>query len=168
MIKASLGVLRWRKVGSADEHELIPLEISTWLSPTEEVNGSFDVTFEYEVNEEYEGTIDELRFVIPVYTENVFIKDDLNEVNAQIEAIDESQGIIIKVDPIGSGQSGVFSVAVEAGYEDALFPINVVLKNSNAKPLSKVNIISVISTVDSSELPYDVISTLKSDQYVVV
>ena len=62
----------------------------------------------------------------------------------------------------------MFSVAVEAGYEDALFPINVVLKNSNAKPLSKVNIISVISTVDSSELPYDVISTLKSDQYVVV
>lgn len=164
----SLGVLRWRKVKGADEHDLIPLEVSTWLSPSDESQGSMDVTFEYEVNSDYEGTIDELRFLIPVFTESVFIKDDSNEVNAKIEAIDESQGVIIKADPISSGESGVFSITIEAAYEDALFPINIALKNSNALPLSKLNIASVISAVEETELPFDTISTLKSEQYVVV
>ncbi|QEU60790.1 Ret2 [Kluyveromyces lactis] len=164
----SLGVLRWRKVKGADEHDLIPLEISTWLSPSSETDNAIDVTFEYEVNSDYEGTIDELRFLIPVFTDTVFIKDDLNEANAVVEAIDESQGIIIKVDPIESGQSSVFSVTVQAAYEDALFPIEVALKNSNAKPLSNLNIASVVSATDDSELPFDTVSTLKSEQYVVV
>ncbi|CDO93778.1 unnamed protein product [Kluyveromyces dobzhanskii CBS 2104] len=164
----SLGVLRWRKIKGADEHDLIPLEVSTWLSPSSEIEGSIDVTFEYEVNSDYEGTIDELRFLIPVFTDTVYVKEDLNEANAAIEAIDESQGIIIKVGSIESGQSAVFSVTVQAAYEDELFPINVVLQNSNASPLSHLSIDSVVSATDDSELPFDVISTLKSEQYVVV
>lgn len=164
----SLGVLRWRKVGSADDHTLVPLEISAWVSPSEEISNSVDVTFEYEINNMYDGTIEDLRFLIPVYTENVSIKEDANDANARIELIDESQGVIVAVNAITSGNSAVFGMTIEAPYEDAIFPINVSFTSKDANPFSRVAISSVVSTTDGSELPFDNIYTLKTDQYVIV
>lgn len=169
-IKASLGVLRWRKVGTADDNSLIPLEVSTWVSPSSSNEGMFDVTVEFEVNPDYEQELKDLRFAVPVFTENVYINDENNESGASIKEIDEEQGVIIGVDSIAPGNSGVFGFVVEAGFEDALFPMTVAFKNTNvSSTFSGISVASVTSaTEEGQELPFEAISILKTDQYVVI
>lgn len=167
----SLGVLRWRKVGNADDKSLIPLEISTWVSPSNEQEGIFEVTIEFEVNEDYQQTIEDVMFTIPVFTENCSINDENNESNASIVSIDEELGISIKVDSVSPGTPGVFGLTIEVGYEDALFPLNVdfIHKEINGKSLAGVGIKNVKSSQEEhQDLPYDVITFLKSEEYVIV
>lgn len=166
----SLGVLRWRKVGTADDNSLIPLEVSTWVSPSSSNEGMFDVTVEFEVNPDYDQELKDLRFAVPVFTENVYINDENNESGASIKEIDEEQGVIIGVDSIAPGNSGVFGFVVEAGFEDALFPMTVAFKNTNvSSTFSGISVASVTSaTEEGQELPFEAISTLKTDQYVVI
>lgn len=166
----SLGVLRWRKVGTADDNSLIPLEVSTWVSPSSSNEGMFDVTVEFEVNPDYEQELKDLRFAVPVFTENVYINDENNESGASIKEIDEEQGVIIGVDSIAPGNSGVFGFVVEAGFEDALFPMTVAFKNTNvSSTFSGISVASVTSaTEEGQELPFEAISILKTDQYVVI
>lgn len=167
----SLGVLRWRKVGSADDKTLVPLDISTWVSPSNEQEGVFEVTVEYEVNPDYEQPIEEILFTIPVYTENCSINTENNESNACIISIDEELGISIKVDPISPGSSGVFGFNIESGDEDALFPLNIDFAHteSNGKSITGMGINNVISSREEDRaLPYDIITSLKSEEYVVV
>lgn len=166
----SLGVLRWRKVGTADDNSLIPLEVSTWVSPSSSSEGMFDVTVEFEVNPDYNQELKDLRFAVPVFTENVYINDENNESGASIKEIDEEQGVIIGVDSIAPGNSGVFGFVVEAGFEDALFPMTVAFKNTDvSSTFSGISVASVTSaTEEGQELPFEAISTLKTDQYVVV
>lgn len=166
----SLGVLRWRKVGTADDNSLIPLEVSTWVSPSSSNEGMFDVTVEFEVNPDYDQELKDLRFAVPVFTENVYINDENNESGASIKEIDEEQGVIIGVDSISPGNSGVFGFVVEASFEDALFPMTVAFKNTNvSSTFSGISVASVTSaTEEGQELPFEAISTLKTDQYVVI
>ena len=158
----SLGVLRWRKVGTADDNSLIPLEVSTWVSPSSSNEGMFDVTVEFEVNPDYEQELKDLRFAVPVFTENVYINDENNESGASIKEIDEEQGVIIGVDSIAPGNSGVFGFVVEAGFEDALFPMTVAFKNTNvSSTFSGISVASVTSaTEEGQELPFEAISCL--------
>lgn len=168
----SLGVLRWRKVGAADDKSLVPLEISTWVSPSDERDGVFDVTVEFEVNADYEGTLDEVSFTFPVFTENVSINPENNEHNATIVDVNEDVGVTIKLDSIAPATSGVFAFMIEAAYEDGLFPINVDFKHSEAsgKTLAGVSIARVTSSLADNEeaLPYDVITSLKTEEYIVI
>ncbi|AAS53645.1 AFR274Cp [Eremothecium gossypii ATCC 10895] len=163
----SLGVLRWRKVGSADDPSLIPLQVSTWVSPAD---GAFDITVEFEINEAYNQEIKDLRFVLPLYTTDVVIKDDSNDVNAEIETIDEEHGIVVKVQSLVPGVSGVFCVSVETSDEEALFPMSVVFSHTDAsKTFSRVGISKVTSAKDDAEeLPFEATSSLRTDEYVVV
>lgn len=166
----SLAVLRWRKVGSADDTSLIPLDISTWVSPSDSDEGVFEVTLEFEVNGNYNSDIENLRFIIPVFTENVRINDDANDTNAEIEFIDEENGIVIKTGPVSPGTSNVIGLIVEAGFEDALFPISVLFNSSSGQSsISGVRVKSVVSSQDEGvNFPFDAINTLKADEYVVV
>lgn len=164
----SLGVLRWRKVGLADDHSLIPLEISTWVSPSDSRENMFDVTIEFEVNSEYNQSLENVRFIVPVATENAIINNDANDNGASIEFIDE-QGIIINVGSVSPSASRVIEFAIEASYEDSLFPINVLFENRNTTLFSNVEISKVLSSVqEGQELPFDVTSSLKSDEYIIL
>ncbi|AET40415.1 coatomer subunit delta Ecym_6007 [Eremothecium cymbalariae DBVPG len=164
----SLGVLRWRKVGSSDDNSLIPLNVSTWVSPSSD--GTFDITLEYDINEEYNQQLKDLRFVVPIYTTNATIKEDANEVNGSIESIDEEHGVIIRVDPIAPGESGVVGFTIKALDEDALFPMSVVFSNPDEESIfSQVAVAQVqSSTEEGKQLPFDVTSTLRTDEYVIV
>lgn len=167
----SLGVLRWRKVAAADDKTLVPLEISTWVSPSEENDGVFDVTVEFEVNEDHKQTLDDVLFTFPVFTENVSINTDNNEHNATIVDIDEDTGITVKLESIAPGMSGVFAFTVEAPFEDGLFPINVDFKHSEAsgESIAGVSIANVTSSHEGEEtLPFDVITSLKTEEYIVI
>lgn len=167
----SLGVLRWRKVGAADDKSLVPLEISTWVSPSDENEGVFEVTLEFETNENCLQPLENVLFTIPVATENVSINSDNNEHNATIAGVDSEVGITVKLDSVTPGTSGVIPLVIEAGYEDALFPISVEFKSSevNGKSVTGVSVAEVSSSQDEGQqLPYDVITSLKTEEYVIV
>lgn len=167
----SLGVLRWRKVGAADDKSLVPLEISTWVSPSEDSEGLFEVTVEYETNENCKQPLENVLFTIPVVTENVSINAENKEHNVNIATVDGDVGVIVKLDSIAPGSSGVFGLVIEAGYEDALFPINIDFKSSETtgKSLTGVAVADVTSSQEEDQkLPYDVITSLKSEEYIIV
>lgn len=163
----SLGVLRWRKVGTADDKTLVPLEVSTWVSPSEDSEGVFEVTVEYEINQEYNKPLENLIFTIPVVTDNISINDE----GASIAGVDDEQGVSIKVDSVTPGSSGVFSFTIEAGFEDAIFPVKVSFKHTeeNSPSLTGVEISTITSSSEEGqELSYNVISSLKTEEYVIV
>ena len=167
----SLGVLRWRKVGAADDKSLVPLEISTWVSPSEDSEGVFEVTVEYETNENCKQPLENVLFTIPVVTENVSINAENNEHNVNIVTVDGDVGVIVNLDSIAPGSSGVFGLVIEAGYEDALVPINIDFKSSETtgKSLTGVAVADVTSSQEEDQkLPYDVITSLKSEEYIIV
>ncbi|CCE64210.1 hypothetical protein TPHA_0G03700 [Tetrapisispora phaffii CBS 4417] len=167
----SLGILRWRKVGKVDDKALIPLDVSTWVSPSEEAEGVFEVTVEFEVTSTYNKPLENIIFTIPVVTDNVSISEDNNDVNASIAGIDDEQGISIKVESIQPGSSGVFGFQIEAGFEDAMFPMNVRFqhKGENESGFTNINVASITaSTDDAVELPFDILSTLKAEEYIIV
>lgn len=162
----SIGVLRWRKVGAPDDKALIPLDVSTWVSPSSDNDGMFEVTIEYESKKDMENII----FKIPVYTENVSINEDSNDSNAEIVGIDDEEGITIKVGECSSGSSGVVSLLVEAEFEDALFPLAVGFTHNapGAASMIGVDIDSITSTETDEDLPFDKVTVVKPEQYVVV
>lgn len=162
----SIGVLRWRKVGAPDDKALIPLDVSTWVSPSSDNDGMFEVTIEYESKKDMEDIL----FKIPVYTENVSINEDMNDSNAEIIGIDDEEGITIKVGSCAAGNSGVVSLLVEAEFEDALFPLAVGFTHNapGADSMVGVDIDTIVSTETDEELPFDKLSVVKPEQYVVV
>ncbi|SCU86326.1 LAMI_0D01574g1_1 [Lachancea mirantina] len=165
----TLAVLRWRKVGAADDNSLIPLEVSTWVSPSDSEEGVFDVTLEFEINANYGQALKDLRFVIPVATEKARINDDTNDVNAEIESADEENGIMVKVGQLDAGISGVVGLIIEAGYEEALFPMSIFFKSSGAeKAISGISVANVKSSrEDATSLPFDSQATLKTEEYLL-
>ncbi|SCU82852.1 LAFA_0D00408g1_1 [Lachancea sp. 'fantastica'] len=167
----SLAVLRWRKVGAADDAALAPLRISTWVSPSATDQGLYDVTFELETAQDYEEDLDDVRVAIPIYTENVRINEDFNDMNAAIGSIDDENGIIIKIDTIKAGTTGAVSLTLEAEYEDAFFPVSVAFSNYRAhKSFTGMGVGQVISSQeeDGAQLPFDITASLKSEEYSVV
>ncbi|CCC70885.1 hypothetical protein NCAS_0F04010 [Naumovozyma castellii] len=172
----SLGVLRWRKVCSADDTSLIPLNVSAWVTPSDNGEGIFDVTLELEITEEYGQELENVSFVLPVVTENVKINDESNDFNARIAGMDEEVGITIKLDSsITPGSSGVVAFTVEAGLEDAMFPITVGFKHvdESGKSLTGVGIANVTTMAgeeqeEGEELPYEAVAVLKTEEYLVV
>lgn len=166
----TLGVLRWRKVGANDDKTLIPLECSTWVSPSQEGEGMFEVTVEFEINQDYNKGLKNLLFTVPILTENVFISPDNNDCNASLAGADEEVGIAIKVDSVEPGQPAVFSFIVEAGYEDALFPLNINFAHveQNSSSLTGVSVATVLDSQTEDQLPYDLITSLRAEEYTVV
>lgn len=166
----TLGVLRWRKVGANDDKTLIPLECSTWVSPSQEGEGMFEVTVEFEVNPDYNKDLKDIVFTVPVLTENVFISPDNNDCNASIAGLDEETGISIKVDHLQPGEPAVFSFIVEAGYEDALFPLNVNFAHveQSSSSLTGVSVANVSHSQTEEPLPYDLITSLRAEEYAVI
>ncbi|CCH61077.1 hypothetical protein TBLA_0E00140 [Henningerozyma blattae CBS 6284] len=167
----SLGVLRWRKVCGADDKSILPLEVTTWVSASEDTDGLFEVTMEYEINENFNKELNDIKFQIPLYTENISINADNNDSNASIERIDDEEGIVIKVDDLSPGTSGVFGFSIESGIEDSLFPINVNFKHTS-QGNDSVTGVSVESVSNSQEegvdLPFDVITTLRGEEYSIL
>lgn len=165
----SLGVLRWRKVGSANDSQLVPLELSTWVSANSD-SSSFDVTLEFEVNQDMgDMKVENLGFIVPVPTQSVKINEDSNEFGASIVDINDEVGIVIKLEsPIEAGQQGSISFTIEADMEDALFPINThfTIKDNS---LSGVGVDSVVKTSDNAEAyPFDIVRTIATDEYSIV
>ena len=169
----TLGVLRWRKLGGIDDNSFVPLMLSTWVTPGSGSTSTFDVTVEFELNQVYadssEVVLNDLTFTIPVPTDAVKINDDGNDFNARILDINDEVGIIIRLDtPLEANQSGSFSFTINAEMEDALFPINTSFKVRDFA-ISGVAIKDVVQAEDSSEsLPFDVIRSLKTSEYVIV
>lgn len=157
-------------MGVVDDNTLVPLGVSSWVSPSDSDSGTFDVTLEIEVNESYQDALNDVRFCIPVFTENVRINDDFNELGAVIESVDDENGIIVKVDTIPAGTTTAVGLSLEAEYEDALFPMSVHFSNYAASSsFSNVAVASVVSTrEEGQELPFDALSSLKTDEYTVV
>ncbi|SCV04746.1 LAME_0H20912g1_1 [Lachancea meyersii CBS 8951] len=167
----SLAVLRWRKVGIADDSALAPLQICSWVSPSASDKGLFDVTFELEMAETYQESLNDVRFALPIFTENVRINDEFNDLGAVIESIDDENGIIVKIDTIEAGTTAAVSLTLEADYEDSLFPVSVVFSNHGAQnSFTGVSVSKVTSsTAESDEhLPFDTVTSLRSEDYSVV
>lgn len=166
----TLGVLRWRKVGANDDKSLIPLEISTWVSPSSDGEGLFEVTVEFEINPAYNKNLKDVVFTVPVLTENVFINPDNNDCNASLVGVDEEMGVMIKVDRVEPSSAAVFGLVIEAGYEDALFPLNVQFAHVEHKSasLTGVSVAGISDSQSGDDLPYDLITSLRSEEYVVV
>ncbi|KAH3900802.1 related to Coatomer subunit delta [Saccharomycodes ludwigii] len=162
----SLGVLRWRKICNSDDTSLIPLQINTWVSSDDA--GITEVTFEFEITVNYDQPLKDLYFVIPVYTDNVSINQDVNDSQAVIKGVDEEQGVIVYVEQIQPGEQGVFGITIDAD-ENSLFPINVSFVNTNAvSSCSGVSVVKVQDENSNSDFPFDSISTLKTDKYLII
>ncbi|CEP62992.1 coatomer subunit delta LALA0_S06e08548g [Lachancea lanzarotensis] len=167
----SLAVLRWRKVGVTDDAALAPLRISSWVSPSATDPGLFDVTFELETAEEYAEDLDDVRVAIPIYTENVRINEDFNDLGATVGSVDDENGVIIKIATIKAGTTGAVSLTLEAEYEDAFFPVSVAFSNYRAhNSFTGMGVGQVMSSQeeDGAQLPFDVTASLKSEEYSVV
>ncbi|CAI4452648.1 CEI_1a_G0017430.mRNA.1.CDS.1 [Saccharomyces cerevisiae] len=167
----SLGVLRWRKVAPAEDDSLIPLTLTTWVSPSESQQG-FDVIIEYE---SVLGTeLADVIFTIPVFPqEPVDINTESSTCSdAEVVNMDQEMGTSIKISKIAANDAGALAFTIEAPYEDALYPMTVSFQESTRDKLAKsftgMAIQSVVMANDhDQELPYDVITSLKSDEYLV-
>ncbi|CAI4061213.1 hypothetical protein SKDZ_06G1190 [Saccharomyces kudriavzevii ZP591] len=167
----SLGVLRWRKIAPAEDDSLVPLTLTTWLSPSESQQG-FDVIIEYENVLETELT--DVIFTVPVFPqEPVEINTESSTCpDAEVINMDQETGTSVKVNRIGANDSGALAFTIEAPFEDALYPMTVSFQESNreksARSFTGMAIDSVVMATDhDQELPYDVIASLKSDEYLV-
>ena len=167
----SLGVLRWRKVAPAEDDSLIPLTLTTWVSPSESQQG-FDVIIEYESVLETE--LADVIFTIPVFPqEPVDINTESSTCSdAEVVNMDQEMGTSIKISKIAANDAGALAFTIEAPYEDALYPMTVSFEESTRDKLAKsftgMAIQSVVMANDhDQELPYDVITSLKSDEYLV-
>ena len=164
----SLGVLRWRKVAPAEDDSLIPLTLTTWVSPSESQQG-FDVIIEYESVLETE--LADVIFTIPVFPqEPVDINTESSTCSdAEVVNMDQEMGTSIKISKIAANDAGALAFTIEAPYEDALYPMTVSFQESTRDKLAKsftgMAIQSVVMANDhDQELPYDVITSLKSDE----
>lgn len=166
----TLGVLRWRRVCANDDKDLIPLEVSTWVSPSSDGEGLFEMTVEFEINPSYNKDLKDVVFTVPVLTENAYINPDNNDCNASLVGVDEEMGVMVKVDRVDPSSAAVFGLVIEAGYEDALFPLNVQFAHVEHKSasLTGVSVASITDSQSGEDLPYDLITSLRSEEYVVV
>ncbi|AJU39886.1 AHL_G0017660.mRNA.1.CDS.1 [Saccharomyces cerevisiae] len=167
----SLGVLRWRKIAPAEDDSLVPLTLTTWVSPSESQQG-FDVIIEYE--NVLETELSDVVFTIPVFPqEPVDINTESSTCSdAEVVNMDQETGTSIKISKIGANDAGALAFTIEAPYEDALYPMTVSFQEStrdkSAKSFTGMAIQSVVMADDhDQELPYDVITSLKSDEYLV-
>lgn len=165
----SLGVLRWRKVGKADDTSLVPIELSTWVTPNSS-GDSFDVTIEFEINQDLQDMkIENLGFIIPIPIRTATINEDNNDFNASILEINDEVGIVIKIgSPLESNQTGSVSLSVPGDMEDALFPIDACF-TINEHSISGINIDSVTKRDNTTEAySYDLIRNITTDEYIIM
>lgn len=171
------GVLRWKKAITNDNSGIeLPLNVNTWVAENDA--NIFDVTIEFEINNENVESLEDIYFIVPVLPTktNVELNADSNECGAEIVSIDDEQGIVIKVAKFEAGNQGVINFIVDAEFEDALFPVSVAFHHNNTaestsakKTLVGVSVGEVIDSLDETvAFPYDVVTTLKADEYVVV
>ncbi|KAK5778929.1 hypothetical protein RI543_003857 [Arxiozyma heterogenica] len=179
----SRSVLRWKKNITSDNNNnnnnnlpTLPLSVNTWVSEND--TNIFDVTIEFEINNDKIESLEDLYFVVPVLPTKVDVQlnEESNECGAEITSINDEEGIVIKVSRIEAGSQGVINFVVEAEFEDALFPISVTFHHNNTDlsiadktSLIGVSVGEVIDSLDgTTSLPYDVITSLKTDQFTVM
>lgn len=173
----SRSVLRWKKsITNETSDFILPLSVNTWVAEND--TNLYDVTIEFEINNEKVESLDDLYFIVPVLPTktDVQLNQDSNECGAEIVSIDDEQGIVIKVSEFQRGAQGVINFIVDAEFEDALFPISVMFHHNNVdfSTKDKTSLIGVsIGEVndcqdEATTLPYDVVTALKTDVYEVV
>lgn len=173
----SRSVLRWKKSITSETSDFtLPLTVNTWVAEND--TNLYDVTIEFEINNDKVESLDDLYFIVPVLPTktDVQLNQDSNECGAEIVSIDDEQGIVIKVSEFQRGAQGVINFIVDAEFEDALFPISVMFHHNNVdfstKDKSSLIGVSIGEVNDCQDeattLPYDVVTTLKTDVYEVV
>jgi len=159
----SLGVLRWRSVGSG----LLPLNVSSWINSNDD--GSVSVTIEYEVNEKLafnEYSIDDAELVIPLSGLSFSID---NPENVSVDNKGDSTSVFLT--RLNEHPSGSFEFEVSNVDEENVFPIhvNIDLQN-NFDNLSDVKVNS-INSLDletlNEELPYDLYYNLATESFTI-
>lgn len=167
----ALGVLRWRQVGGADQDELIPLKLVTWVNPLDE--NKFEVTFEYELNEKYQS-LSECFFILPLSeygTSEITDLGDFSSEDLTIVGYDPNQGLVIHASEIKE-QQGVFSITVDnVESEESLFPINITfvsLSDDVSTSLSNVSVAEVSDENDEPITDFGSYTIIKSDDYKVI
>lgn len=181
----SLGILRWRKTGAHDDKSIVPLEISAWVSPSDEKQGFYEMTIELEAPDVLlKGhAIQELQLQIPLFSENASINEGSSDHKPEILNIDDESGVTVKIhESLKSGESATISLLLEAEDEDAIFPIRLQFKSdelldSSATESKKLSILGTnvgITNVshaleeDRGALPYDVNIALRSEDFLVI
>ena len=179
----SRSVLRWKKNITSDNGNnntdnllTLPLSINTWVSEND--TNIFDVTIEFEINNDKIGSLEDLYFVVPVLPTktDVHLNEESNECGAEIASINDEEGIVIKVPRIEAGFQGVINFVVDAEFEDALFPMSVTFHHNNTDlsiadktSLIGVSVGEVTDSLDgNTSLPFDVVTLLKTEQYTVM
>ncbi|KAG0660589.1 hypothetical protein C6P44_003093 [Monosporozyma unispora] len=173
----SRSVLRWKKsITSETSDYSLPLSVNTWVAEND--TNLYDITLEFEINNDKVESLQDLYFIVPVLPTktDVQLNQDSNECGAEIVSIDDEQGIVIKVTEFQRGNQGVINFIVDAEFEDALFPISVMFHHNNVDISTKdktsligVSIGEVNDCLDeTTNLPYDVVTSLKTDVYEIV
>ncbi|ANZ73877.1 BA75_01518T0 [Komagataella pastoris] len=159
----SLGVLRWRSVGSG----LLPLNVSSWINSNDD--GTVSVTIEYEVNEKLafnEYSIDDAELVIPLAGLSFSID---NPENVSVDNKAGSTSVFLT--RLNEHPSGSFEFEVSNVDEENIFPIHVKIDlQNNFDNLSDVKVTS-INSLDletlNEELPYDLYYNLATESFTI-
>lgn len=157
----SLGVLRWRALGKAEDASLVPIVFTVWVS----INGMLaDVNIEYELTLDYlsahpsQQSLENVRVLLPVSLQEVVLKEDST---GQVHYDETEEGVVFTIRQIDmSDPQGNFEFSIPAESEDILFPMEVRLDTTRTEnvtesdlSLGKLLVVDVVSN-DDAENPY--------------
>lgn len=175
----ALGVLRWRYVGKQDDLTSIPVLITAWVNIDD--NSTAQVTLEYELTSDFTSShpnetfkVENVKVLIPIVSHDVVLQEGNDAISYDI--LDQT-GIVFNIgsialdDPQGSFE---FTVPVEGGDEESLFPLEVQFDINNVDlvesdiSLGGVSIIDVVSNdEDEKSLPFDLHANVISESYII-
>lgn len=163
----SIGVLRWRGTGKAEDRSLVPFVVSAWVLVND---GNADVTLEYELTEQFVQThqhLENVEIAILVPTSDEPIVED---VSYELTSDGVFFNLTVPVDsPLGS-----FEFQIPAADEDALFPMEIQFAITSEQAteadtsFGKVSVVDVVKRdSDEESLPFDLHLKLALDVYEV-
>ncbi|KAG5417838.1 RET2 [Candida metapsilosis] len=175
----ALGVLRWRYVGKQDDVTSIPILITAWVNIDD--NSTAQVTLEYELTSDFTSShpndafkVENVKVLIPIVSHDVVLQEGNDAISYDI--LDQT-GIVFNIgsialdDPQGSFE---FTVPVESGDEESLFPLEVQFDINNIDlvdsdvSLGGVSVIDVVSNDDDEKsLPFDLHANVISESYII-
>ncbi|KAI5967158.1 RET2 [Candida margitis] len=175
----ALGVLRWRYVGKQDDLTSIPLLITAWV--TIDDNSTAQVTLEYELTSDFTSShpnevfkVENVKVLIPIVSHDVVLQEGNDDISYDI--LDQT-GIVFNIgsialdDPQGSFE---FTVPVDGGDEESLFPLEVQFDINNVDlvesdvSLGGVSIVDIVSNDEEEKsLPFDLHANVISESYII-
>lgn len=173
----SLGVLRWRVAGKDDDASYLPIVITAWVNVND---GIADITLEYELTSTYieshptQETLDNVKILIPIQSHEVNLQNEPENISYGVT----EYGVVFNIESIalhGDETSGSFEFQIPSPDEDSLFPmelqfdINRTELDDTDKSFGGVQLLDVVKNDEDEEsLPFDLHSTLSSDNYQIV